>query len=306
MFKWDPCGLVCVAMIYALMAYADYVILIWMLLPTFGHSIWTVIHGVVFNSLLITTIIAHTRAMTADPGVVPISQSKAEKPLNQQNVDYSSDEEDESDEEAAFRRDHSFSRPSATEWTMCTRCDSLRPPRAHHCRVCKRCIRKMDHHCPWVNNCVGELNQKWFLQFIFYVGISSLYSLFILCLCWVYHDAYGSTGLKGPLGENIYHAKVIHSVMLAMESALFGLFVLAVSCDQLGAIFTDETAIEACQRRGRNYLASSRRPRNSKVAMMKQVCGPGPKILWLVPCVTPQKAQPRYLRNHDQLAHFDV
>ncbi|CAP34017.2 Protein CBG15806 [Caenorhabditis briggsae] len=189
-------------MIYALMAYADYVILIWMLLPTFGHSIWTVIHGVVFNSLLITTIIAHTRAMTADPGVVPISQSKAEKPLNQQNVDYSSDEEDESDEEAAFRRDHSFSRPSATEWTMCTRCDSLRPPRAHHCRVCKRCIRKMDHHCG------------------------------ILCLCWVYHDAYGSTGLKGPLGENIYHAKVIHSVMLAMESALFGLFVLAVSCDQ--------------------------------------------------------------------------
>ncbi|CAB03897.1 Palmitoyltransferase [Caenorhabditis elegans] len=302
MFKWDPCGLVCVCMIYLLIAYADYVILIWLLLPTFGHSIWTVFHGAVFNCLLATTIVAHTRAMLSDPGTVPISSSKGQ---NTPNPVFSSDEEDESDEEAVFRHDH-LNRSSATEWTMCTRCDSLRPPRAHHCRVCKRCVRKMDHHCPWVNNCVGEYNQKWFLQFIFYVGASSAYSLLVLCLCWVWHDAYGMTGIKGPLGENLYHAKVIHSIMLAMESALFGLFVLAVSCDQLGAIFTDETAIESVQRRGRNYLASSRRPRNSKVAMMKQVCGPGPKLLWLIPCANPQKSTPRYLRTHNQLAHFDV
>lgn len=35
------------------------------------------------------------------------------------------------------------------DWTMCTRCEAYRPPRAHHCRICKRCIRRMDHHCPW-------------------------------------------------------------------------------------------------------------------------------------------------------------
>lgn len=38
---------------------------------------------------------------------------------------------------------------SPEEWTVCSRCEAYRPPRAHHCRVCHRCVRRMDHHCPW-------------------------------------------------------------------------------------------------------------------------------------------------------------
>lgn len=37
----------------------------------------------------------------------------------------------------------------------CKKCNSIKPPHSHHCSICKRCIAHMDHHCPWVNNCVG-------------------------------------------------------------------------------------------------------------------------------------------------------
>ncbi|KAK3089847.1 hypothetical protein FSP39_007055 [Pinctada imbricata] len=64
-------------------------------------------------------------------------------------------------EESSFGIDYSH-------WELCPKCNRKRPPRAHHCRRCQQCVLRMDHHCPWINNCVGEENHWAFMQLLFW------------------------------------------------------------------------------------------------------------------------------------------
>ncbi|GFO11784.1 palmitoyltransferase, partial [Plakobranchus ocellatus] len=62
--------------------------------------------------------------------------------------------------------------------SICKKCIAPKPPRTHHCSICGKCVLKMDHHCPWLNNCVGYYNHRYFLQFVFYMWFGTLYSTF--------------------------------------------------------------------------------------------------------------------------------
>jgi hypothetical protein len=55
---------------------------------------------------------------------------------------------------------------SADKLKFCKICNQVKPIRAHHCQVCGVCIFKMDHHCPWINNCVGQNNHRYFMLFL--------------------------------------------------------------------------------------------------------------------------------------------
>ncbi|XP_022086544.1 probable palmitoyltransferase ZDHHC16 [Acanthaster planci] len=59
--------------------------------------------------------------------------------------------------------------------TICKKCIAPKPPRTHHCSICNKCILKMDHHCPWINNCVGHYNYRYFIMFCIYMWVGTLY-----------------------------------------------------------------------------------------------------------------------------------
>ncbi|XP_050299201.1 probable palmitoyltransferase ZDHHC24 [Anthonomus grandis grandis] len=61
-------------------------------------------------------------------------------------------------------------------WRFCSICETLAPPRSWHCATCNTCILKRDHHCMFTSCCIGHLNHRYFLVFVFYIFIATLYS----------------------------------------------------------------------------------------------------------------------------------
>lgn len=112
----------------------------------------------------------------------------------------------------------------------------MKPDRAHHCSVCGQCVLKMDHHCPWVNNCVNFTNYKYFVLFLgyalFYCAYVALTSLHYFVLFW-------EGTLTGGVGRFNIMFLFFVSLMFALSlMSLFGyhLYLVTLNRTTLGEL----------------------------------------------------------------------
>ncbi|XP_064599843.1 palmitoyltransferase ZDHHC17-like isoform X2 [Liolophura sinensis] len=97
---------------------------------------------------------------------------------------------------------------SMTLEQFCSTCLTRRPIRSKHCSMCNRCVAKFDHHCPWVGNCVGANNHKYFIGYLFF-----LFGLIMWFMhgCFTYWDAncpwsFYEEGITGVLWKICSHS----------------------------------------------------------------------------------------------------
>ncbi|CAJ1336626.1 unnamed protein product [Effrenium voratum] len=103
----------------------------------------------------------------------------------------------------------------------CKWCGKFKPDRCHHCRVCRTCILKMDHHCPWIYNCVGHYNYKFFILLLFYSAIDCHLILWTMMESLIRCISLPQT----PFEEMflIFFGEILAFVMAALVSVFLGM-----------------------------------------------------------------------------------
>ncbi|XP_008334122.1 palmitoyltransferase ZDHHC12-A isoform X2 [Cynoglossus semilaevis] len=144
-----------------------------------------------FFLLVVLSVLLYFTVSLMDPGFIQTDVMK---------VDEESNEELES----------MIPQSSTPQLRRCGYCFLQQPMRAKHCQTCNHCVRRFDHHCPWIENCVGERNHRWFIVYLL---------VQLLTLLWALHFA-----LSGISPSNSWESWFRVNIFLLATLVLVGVF----------------------------------------------------------------------------------
>ncbi|KAF8568553.1 hypothetical protein P879_04384 [Paragonimus westermani] len=272
-FVRDACGIICIAFTWCLILYAEFVISC-VILPRFPSTIFSWCAGLLYHLFASLAVISHMKAFSTDPGTIPIGNATTDAIVFLNEV-------------------YGDAHPPIIR---CPKCLCIKPLRTHHCRICYRCVRKMDHHCPWINNCVGEGNQKYFVLFTLYTCLQSFFAIFV-CIHFVIRcvdsdwemcqlDPASTTFSSYFALQLSPFASCAFILGLVMEALVFGLFTMVMCMTQVHSIAYDETGIESLTK------DTSKTERRSRCKNMAISCGSPLSWRWFNPFSPPPPVTP--------------
>lgn len=200
-----------VVVVLLLFAYIYGTTMVLVVVPWLNFSVPGVVHASLLSFTTIMALVCYLQCVFGNPG-------------------YSSSEWSPETEEGTV----GIPVKKGGEIRQCRKCDPPRhkPPRTHHCKECKKCVLRMDHHCIWVNNCLGHANYKSFILFLLYVLAACVHSLVLLMSYTIYsmHNRHREkTALRAAVRftENT-RAAVLTSGYYAVVSSILQLFCISI------------------------------------------------------------------------------
>jgi len=241
---------------------------IWPLLTNWQRQGEAAEQCLVFNVLTFLLVTCYIRAMLMHPGTIP-------------------DKSDDPDWEFIPRDARGGLQASLEDMMIplketkrsgdrrhCKWCAKYKPDRCHHCRICRTCILKMDHHCPWIYNCVGFRNHKYFFLLVFYAAATCHFIMWTMV-----ETARASTASDTPFMKMFL---VLFGWSLAI---LIGSVVTCFFAFHVWLMSKSMTTIEFCEkqtRRGYDEYVYDR----GMIGNIMAVLGDHP-LLWFLPLSPP-------------------
>jgi len=87
-----------------------------------------IIDVILFHFIFALAAWSYWRVVFSDPGYVKVNRIPMDKRNNT--------------ESQTLNQQQKYTHGEGNNWSFCTKCNQPKPPRTHHCSICKKCVMR--------------------------------------------------------------------------------------------------------------------------------------------------------------------